>query len=113
MLRIRKGLSASKIHAGQTYLEYVLIVTVLLGVLIAMGPMIKRVLQGMILVASDQVGSQINADQSPDQRGTMVQSFIRQKSMTSKTEGDYGNYVYNDNILQRMNQVSDLGFSEE
>lgn len=112
MIRIFKFYPPFTRHCGQTYLEYVLIVTVALGVIVALTPMIKRVLQGMVMVVSDQVGLQQNSDQSADQRGALLQSLITQRSSTSKSEVDYGNYVYNDNTRQDIRQVSDLGFTE-
>ncbi len=100
-----------KIQTGQTYLEYTLILTAVLGIIMAMTPMIKRVLQGMIIPVADQLGRQPDSDQSVDQRGIMLKSAIRQQASTDKAEVDYGNYVYNDTVRGKTSQVSDLGFT--
>ena len=48
---------------GQTFIEYTIMVGVLVTVLVAMTPMIRRGIQAMVKITADQLGSQQNSEQ--------------------------------------------------
>ncbi|MEW5894927.1 MAG: hypothetical protein AB1650_04105 [Candidatus Omnitrophota bacterium] len=73
-------------YKAQTFLEYVLMITVVTAIMIAMSTMLKRGVQGMVKVVSDQVGFQVNAEQQGGTSGYLVE-------MTTRFERDQGTRV--------------------
>ncbi len=49
--------------AGQTVVEYIVLVGIVTVALFYMGPLFKRGVQSLVKVTADQIGSQQNADQ--------------------------------------------------
>lgn len=107
---------------GQTILEYSMLLFIIIGVLTVMGPLIKRITQGMVKIVSDEVGVQANAEQfyNADYGLSAKPAYMietRSQSQTDHSERTielYGvtarSYTYND--LTQTNALSDLGFSE-
>ena len=60
---------------GQSILEYTIVLGVIVIVMSAMGPMIKRGTQSLIKVVADQVGAQQNAEQKFDESGHLEASY--------------------------------------
>ena len=54
---------------AQTFLEYSLLIGIVVAVLMAMAPMLRRSTQAMIKVVSDQVGDQVNSEQEGGDQG--------------------------------------------
>lgn len=50
-------------HNGQTVLEYLLLIGIIMMALIYMGTDVKRGFQSVIKVTADQIGNQANSDQ--------------------------------------------------
>lgn len=53
----------SKNNEAQTMIEYTIVIGIIIVVMFAMTPLIKRGTQGIIKVVADQIGNQQNADQ--------------------------------------------------
>lgn len=108
--------------AGQTLVEYLALLFIIIAVFTVMGPLIKRVSQGMIKIVSDEVGVQANADQSynADYGLSAKPAYLIETRIQSQTDHSertielYGvtarSYTYND--LTQTNTLSDAGFSE-
>ncbi len=52
-----------KVGSGQTFLEYMLLFSIVTGVVVAMSPMVRRFAQSMIKLTADQIGEQSRSDQ--------------------------------------------------
>ena len=106
---------------GQTIVEYTMVLSLIMVVILAMQPMIKRAGQGMIKMMADQIGNQHAADQrafytlnSIGQEGHLEHALARtQAVMDSQTVEFLGmtNYVSDDRIETDSEQQSNLGFA--
>ena len=109
-------------------MEYVIVVTVIALVMIAMSTMIKRGTQGMIKVVADQVGDQIdaeqrfgggqlNAAQRGDERGSFLESsYTSTRRVTSKTKTELigtTTYTFGDSTSIASETHINMGFTEE
>lgn len=95
-------------------MEYVLVLGVVLMVLFAMNPMIKRGSQSMIKLMADQIGNQVNGEQSFDETGHMDHSLSASmtRSETKMTEGGgQVGYVYGDQSGTGTRVSLNLGFT--
>ncbi len=105
-----------RLKAAQTIVEYTLLFGVLVGLLVAMTPMIRRASQGMIKIVADQVGSQKNAEQAFDERGELTQ----QRSLTTTrretaVHENFGNIIYqyrSDSTQVQTATLSNMGWAE-
>lgn len=109
-------------RGGQTILEYSIVFAIIVAVLTAMGPLIKRITQGMVKLVSDEVGVQANSELRYNadlgiaaEPGHLIDSrTMAQVDHAETTQELYGikarGYAYNDFI--QTNSYSDLGFSE-
>src|SRR3990167_6310436 len=59
---------------GQSLLEYVILISIVGAVLVAMGPYMKRGVQAVVKVTADQLANQEQAEQSVDS-GYLVEAF--------------------------------------
>jgi len=101
---------------AQMLVEYTIILTSIILILIAMNTFLKRGIQGMIKVATDQIGTQENAEQRFDESGHMEAFYSTTRADTSKTVREFvgdTNYIYSDIILTRKNTATNLGFTNE
>ena len=60
---------------GQTFVEYGLLLGIVVSVLIAVSPMVRRATQGMVKLVSDQIGNQVNAEQDGGSQGYLEDSY--------------------------------------
>jgi hypothetical protein len=100
-------------HA-QTTTEYIIIMGIVVTVIFAMTPLIKRGTQGMIKTVTDQIGVQSNGDQRFDERGHLEYSYVTSRSRADKTISAVGrttSYIYNDISISTSNQSTNLGFT--
>jgi len=101
---------------GQSFLEYTMIIGVVVMVLTVMAPMMKRSIQAMVKVVADQVGNQQESDQEVDpMEGYLVFSNTTVQSRARKTESSFGGditYTYGDRTAITTDQSSELGFTE-
>ena len=101
---------------GQTILEYTILLGVIVLIMFAMGPMIKRGTQSLIKVVADQVGTQQNAEQSFDDRGHLESSYTSARGSADKQTMDLlgtTTYVFDDTTDTASNALINLGFTEE
>ena len=109
----------NKNTSGQTIVEYTMVLSLIMVVILAMQPMIKRAGQGMIKLMADQIGNQQEADQrsfyaNSITEGHMERAIARtQAVMDSQTVEFLGmtNYVSDDRIETDSEQQSNLGFA--
>ena len=103
-----------KPRKAQTILEYTIVMGVIVVIMFAMGPMIKRGIQSLIKTVADEIGIQRNADQRFDESGHLVSSDVSTNSTVDKvTSGLSGTtvYSYNDTTGTISATVVDLGFT--
>ncbi len=88
--------SLKQVLKGQTFVEYTLLFGVLIALLIAMTPFVKRGIQSMVKVVSDQVGNQTQSDQAGGKSGQLDNSYTitRMDSEKNIKEQD-GVIIYN------------------
>ena len=94
--------------------EYSIVLGIITLVLIAMNPLIKRSIQGVIKVAADQIGVQNNSDQifNDAQIGHMVSSYTTTRTaMVQDRSESIGalNYIYGDNVFTSSTTILNLG----
>ncbi len=103
---------------GQTLVEYVILISIVAAAFVAMSPYMKRGIQAVIKVTSDQLAPQKNSDISidPKKRGYLLQSltamgFAKDKelreSYTSKE------YIYNELEATHSSSATALGVTEK
>lgn len=101
---------------AQTFLEYTLVIGVIVTILMAMSPMIRRATQGMIKVTSDLVGCQENSEQLGGEFGHLINSYyITRAEMPVRTQQRLGvtNYIFEDVTVVTNSSVSmNSGFTE-
>ena len=99
---------------GQSILEYTIVLGVIVIVMSAMGPMIKRGTQSLIKVVADQVGAQQNAEQKFDESGHLEASYMSTRgSMDKQTLDTLGvtGYIFNDLTTTQSNALMNLGYT--
>ena len=101
---------------GQTILEYTILLGVIVLVMFAMGPMLKRGTQSLIKIVADQVGVQQNAEQKFDETGHMEASYTATRGSTDKRTQDVAGaitYSFDDVSVTTSNTLINLGYTEE
>lgn len=101
---------------AQSILEYTILLGVIVLVMFAMGPMLKRGTQSLIKIVADQVGIQQNAEQKFDETGHMEASYTATRGSTDKQTYDLAgtiSYVFNDVSVTTSNALINLGYTEE
>lgn len=108
-------------NSGQTMIEYSLVVGIILTVVIAMQPMLKRGGQAMIKLVADQIGNQEEGDQRSfydnvvsDSRldWARTRTVVGVDTQTSQFLGAT-DYTSSDLIEVDSEQQSNLGFTPE
>ena len=101
-------------RTGQTFLEYTLLFGILVAVLVAMSPLIRRGAQSMVKVVADQVGNQLEAEQRGGEAGHLISSNTLQAFSRETIKGDriYSpSYVYDDTTRTSTNVLLNQGFT--
>jgi len=100
---------------GQTMIEYIIVLGVVVIVFFAMTPLIRRASQGMIKVVADQVGTQQGADQDFSRTTgflanseTITQVHINQATTDILNEIKY---TYDDAVTTKAGSNTNLGFT--
>lgn len=101
--------------------EYSIVLGIVLTVVIAMTPMIKRAGQGMIKFAADQIGNQAEGDQRSFYANAVSDSrldwaYTKTGATVDKTTTQFlgaTDYSYADSIDIDSEQQSNLGFTPE
>jgi len=102
---------------GQTFIEYTLLIAIILAVLSAATPMIRRGIQGMIKVVADQVGRQQNAEQTAGNSGYLISQFTAGRGeQTKRVLERVGttNYVFGGRGTNMSTEtITNLGFTKQ
>lgn len=101
---------------AQTIVEYSIMIGLVVLIMFAMNPMIKRVTQTMIRTVSDQIGSQQNAEQLFNAGGFTMGTNIATSAIQDKTIREFlgtTNYIYSDAVFTGQSVLSNLGFQED
>lgn len=100
---------------AQVFLEYVIIVSVVILVLVAMSTLIKRGTQGMIKVVADEIGFQANAEQNAEEGYLKYSNVLTRTRADKRTLENVGDtvYAYDDEISATQSAIINLGFTEE
>ena len=96
-------------------MEYVIIVSVVILVLMAMSTLIKRGTQGMIKVVADEIGVQVNAEQNAAEGYLKFSNVLTRTMADQRTLENVGDtvYAYDDEVLTTQTSIINLGFTEE
>ena len=116
-------------HKAQVMLEYLIIISVMILVMMAMSTLIKRGTQGMIKVVADQIGAQESSEQrfpviltntsgiprmSADREGFLESSSVQTRSVIDQRKREnLGTTTYesDDTVATESVTVIDLGFT--
>ena len=100
---------------GQTFIEYTLLIGILITILVAMTPMLRRGVQAMVKVAADQVGNQHNADQIGGRYGHLINSVasvgVQQDISARERIGVTGKVYDQDQTFIHSNTFLNQGFT--
>ena len=101
--------------SGQTFIEYTLMIGILITVMVAMTPMMRRGIQAMVKVAADQVGNQRNSDQIGGRYGHLINSVaavsVQQDIETRERIGVVGKNYDQDQTFIHSNTFLNQGFT--
>lgn len=103
---------------GQTMVEYSLLIGIVIAVILAMTPMVKRSAQGMVKIIADEVGYQSNAEQRGDEgliNAEIKTSLDRQQQKQESYVGSVHSSLtsYGETTTVDSKTHSNLGVSEE
>ena len=99
---------------GQTILEYLSLVGLIVLVMVTMSTSVRRGIQGMVRTVADQLGSQKKSEQAFDETGHLVSSVsISGATMGKQTVERTGtiNYIFNDRTDSQTDTFLNLGFT--
>lgn len=100
---------------AQTILEYTIVLGVVVVIIFAMGPMLKRGTQSLIKVVADQIGVQKNSDQRFDDAGHLEESYVAMRASRDKQTEDVSGktaHTFDDLTTTYSNALINLGFTE-
>jgi Flp pilus assembly pilin Flp len=100
------------LQSGQTFLEYVLVISVVAAIMLAMSTMVRRSVQGMVKAVADQVGFQQNAEQEGGESGYLVNMTARlQRDQRKGVRDRLGNvtYTYDDRDTSQTFVLTNMG----
>jgi uncharacterized protein (UPF0333 family) len=106
-------------NKGQLLAEYAIYVGIIVIVVIAMSPMIRRASQGMIRMTADQIGTQENSDLSAhaqEEDGYLIKSvtnvYASTNTLLEEVTGDII-YTYDDETRMESNTRTNVGFTRD
>ena len=103
-----------KFNNGQNLIEYTIVISIVLLIVLAMTPMLKRALQGLVTTVADQVGLQNESDQKFDESGHLEQSYTSTRAnLSEETRDRVGvvNYVFQDLTSTSTRSMVNLGYT--
>ncbi len=102
---------------GQTFVEYTLLFGVVIALLIAMTPLVKRGIQSMVKVVADQVGNQTQSDQTGGKSGQLDNSYTITRMNSIKNIGEQNGVItYNfikEEVTRESNVFLNQGFTKQ
>ena len=103
-------------NRAQTFMEYTILIGIVVTFLMAMSPILKRGVQGVVKILADQVGRQNESDQQDAIHGYMSSAHIDSSMARDIQRQDrLGNttYVYQrDDTITSSEQYSNLGYQD-
>jgi hypothetical protein len=104
-------------HDGQTFVEYTVLLGIVVTFLLAMTPMFRRGVSGLVRTVSDQVGRQNESDQPGGDSGHLVNSYIitrMNKDVTTRNRAGVVSYLYAQDLMDvTIKQESNLGLGKQ
>jgi|GEM_PF-1174434 len=100
---------------GQSLLEYSAVIVLVVIVFLGMGTYVRRGIQGLIKVTADQLGNQVNAEQTFDEDGHLITAITITRAQLDKERKEFlgmFNYIYNDRIETNEFSFLNAGFIE-
>lgn len=100
---------------AQTFIEYTLLLGIVVMVYLAISPLIRRTSQGLVKLVADQVGNQLNADQGGGESGHLItaQTKTRVDQKKSQTADlDVLTIEMSEQTQTRTEQVMNTGLTE-
>ena len=98
--------------AGQTILEYLFLMGIVIFVFIAMNPMIRRSFQSLIKTTADEIGEQKNGDQNFNSGGVLMESISQSKMERRNIFRERDQVITrwtNETSKTKTNSLTDLG----
>ncbi len=113
---MRKDFLTRKNNA-QVTLEYVVLISIVAGVIVVMTVFLKRGIQAVVKVTADQIGLQNEAEQKKEEtKGYLVNSYTAMRQHQEKEVVEYPGssatvleYRYNDRTATRTTTFTNLG----
>lgn len=105
-----------KEEGGQTFLEYTLLFGIVVAIIVALSPLMKRGVQAAVKSVADQVGIQQCAEQKGGEDGKIDYVFTQAKMRKQKTLIErVGNimYQYDDETSTSIEQLVNSGFTRD
>ncbi len=100
---------------AQSLLEYSTLLGIIVVILMAMQPLIKRSTQGMIKIVADQIGIQKNSDQPFDYSSYLQNAYVVTRATLYEGKSEYNevtNYYYDDRSVTQSTEIMNLGISQ-
>ncbi len=102
---------------GQSVIEYILLIGMLVTVLYVMAPAFKRAMQSVIKVTADQVGVQLNADQEFNSTSSFLNrsetNTVLSFDRTTLSQNYATRYLVNDLTDTSTKSQTNMGFSPQ
>jgi len=105
---------------AQTFIEFTIVVGMIIVIIFAMNPLIKRAIQGMVKSTADQIGYQNEGDQgglyNTVTQGYMEAQYVSTRVSSTKETIEFlgtTNYVFGDTVGFESGTQSNLGFTPE
>ncbi len=111
--------------AGQTIVEYIVLIGIITLALMAMGPLFKRGVQSLVKATADQIGNQQKADQDiiprPLARTVPGTSYLVSESSNAESSvvksvktpgfGGVADIILKEDTQTNSEQVTDMGYT--
>ena len=102
-------------RGGQTTVEYIIIIGIVITALYAMGPLFKRGTQSLIKATSDQLAAQNRADQDFSYDASHLDIMTTRTGTSSQRNVQETNYAVNTLVSEATdtfsNMTTNMGFS--
>ena len=103
-----------KNRSAQTLIEYTIVIGIIVLVMFAMNPMIKRGIQSLVRAVADQVGNQEAADQDFETGHLEASYSTTRADITEETKDQLGiiNYIPDETVFTDTQTELNLGFTK-
>jgi len=112
---LKQKIKNEKEKCAQTIVEYAIILSIISVVLMAMSPLVKSGIQSSIKLVADQIGSQVEAEQSFDDGHLEEVASMTYMHTNSVVDDVLGAVRYNprEMVHSYANTFTNLGFTRE